>query len=143
MRLDDLSGRPVRGRQRLPAAEVIPSPLIDIAHVGTGEVEFILCHPDDPTRIARLGHDPQRGGAFVETTWAGVVVALDASDVDPDRDPVVEIVAFLANFGFVPPGALDDFRAWLRRPTCWRSRRAPRRVSRLLRIVEALEKAAS
>ncbi len=108
--------------------------------VCTAEVDFELHHPDDPGRLARLGHSPERG-LYVQVEWAGVPVTLDEADVDPDRDPIVEIVALLTAEGFLQPRALDELRAWLTTPGCWRASRPPRRVRRTLRIVEALSDA--
>jgi hypothetical protein len=104
-------------------------------------VEFALKHADDPSRVARVGHDPERG-LYVEVVWNGVPVVLDAADMDADYDPVEEIISLLINFGYLPPLALDETRAWLSRPSCWCRGRAPKKVRRVLTIVEALERAA-
>ncbi len=103
-----------------------------------GDVEFTIAHPDDRFRFARVGHDPARG-VYVEVEWNGVLVALDAADLDADDDPVAEVVALLINFGFLPPGALGELRRWRDTPSCWRSARPPRSVRGVLAIVEALE----
>jgi len=116
--------------------------LIDLALTGTPGVEFSLAHRDDPTQTARVGIDPRRGGIYAEVEWNGVLVVLDADDVDPDRDPVVEILSLLIDFGFLQPRALQDVRTYRDTPSCWRSSRPPRRVRRVVRIVEELVRAA-
>jgi len=89
-----------------------------------------------------VGHDPQRGGVFTEVAWNGLVVAHDGNDVDADDDPVRPVLRFLASFGYIAIDDIAEARGWLTRPSCWRRRRPPRRVRRVIAIVEALERAA-
>ncbi len=116
--------------------------MIPLPPAGTPDVEFELRHPDDPTQTARVGHDPAHS-LYVEVEWNGVLVALDAADMDADDDPVIEVIALLINFGFLPPGTLGELRRWRDTPSCWRGRRAPRAVRRVLRVVRALEACSS
>ena len=106
-----------------------------------GEVQFVLRHPDDRNRTAILGCEPERG-VYAEVEWAGVPVVLGASDVEPDRDAIEEIIAVLSDFGFLPSGAVDELRVYLDTPSCWRRRSPARRVRRVLAIVRELERAA-
>ncbi len=108
--------------------------MIRLASAGTADVEFTLTVGD---HVAVYGFDPERGGAYAETTWCGVIVTYDASDGAGD-DPVLGVLRFLGTFGFVDLHAVDETRAWLTTPSCWRSSKPPRRVRRVLALIERL-----
>lgn len=117
--------------------------MIPLPPVCTADVEFFLTtHPDDPTQTARVGRDPERGGIYVEIEWNGTVVTFDQADLDDD-DATTGVVRLLATWGFIDPCALADVRAWMSTPSCWRRRRAPRGVRRVLAIVEELKAAST
>jgi hypothetical protein len=112
--------------------------LIVFAPPCTPDVEFSLAHPHDATQTARVGFDLRRGGHYVEIAWNDTLVTFDQADLDDD-DAITGVIRLLASWGFLDPVALDDLRAYLDTPSCWRSTRAPRAVRRVLAIVEALE----
>jgi len=108
----------------------------------TPDVEFLLRHPDDPARAARIGHDPRRGGTYCELLVQGLPVTIDGVDTDPEQAPISEVVALLEHEGFLPPRSLEEIRIWVDTPTCWHSGRVPKTVRRVLRVIRALEEAA-
>lgn len=115
-------------------------------------MQWEISHPDDPTWIARYGHDPERGGVWAELTYNGVRVVFDATEIGFDRDrPVRSVLRFLATFEFVAPDDVNtafellhehcqdgNFQA---RPNGWpygTPRAAGRGVRQVFRIVERL-----
>jgi hypothetical protein len=116
--------------------------LIDTAARMYAGVEFTIRHPDDRSQITRVGHDPRRGGAYIEIQRGDVHIAFDEIEMDVGLDPTREILDLLASFGYVGIDDLAAARNWLSRPSCWRQLRPPRRVRRVLWIVRELEDAA-
>ena len=108
----------------------------------TDTVEFKVRHPQDARVTAVVGHDPKRGGAYVEIMWGGLPVVLDAIEMEVGRDPAWEILDLLVSFGFVCHDDVREAREWGVRPSCWRKRQAPRGVKRILRIARNLDRAA-
>jgi hypothetical protein len=50
-----------------------------------------------------------------------------------------QILDLLTAFGFVGPDDVHAAREWLAMPSCWRRRRPPKRVRRVLRVIRELE----
>ena len=110
-------------------------------------MDFAIHHPDDRHEIARYGYDAE-SGYYATVLWNGAIVTEDAGVVgfDPD-EPVVSILTFLAQWGFVGPEEIADAMRWLHGGEGlrgWpgrRRRRAPRRLRRVLMVIRNLERA--
>jgi hypothetical protein len=108
-------------------------------------VHFTIRHPDDPSVKATYGHDPARG-VWAELTYCGVRVVFDATEIDFDFErPVLGVLRFLNEYGFV---SAHDFDAAFERLTGrehgWPSRRrrsCGRGVRCVIEILETLEAA--
>ncbi len=108
--------------------------------MGTADVERTIRNRNDPSWGARYGTD--ESGPWAEVPWNGIVVRHDPTDVDADDDPVEALVMFLSSWGFLDPCAVAELRAYLDTPSCWRSNRPPRRVRRVLALIEHLRSGA-
>jgi hypothetical protein len=113
-------------------------------------VRWTLPHPDDPTVRARYGHDPERGGVWCELTYNEVLVAYDMTDAYDVEAPIHGLLTFMSQFGFFDGHDVDAAFEWLGNSHDenltmhgWPSgpRRAPKRLRRVIDIIENLRAA--
>jgi len=94
----------------------------------------------DRTVVARYGHDPERGGVYVEIDddeWR-----LATYEANCDYDAVLGVIEILASFGFVGSDDIEAALEWLETPPEWRRGLPAGGVRRLMRNVGRLSEVA-
>jgi hypothetical protein len=102
---------------------------------------FRIRHPDDSRGMARYGHD-EHGGYWAELTAGVVGVRYDMASADYDvAAPLLGLLGFLSKHGYVGADDVEVALAWGdgRHPrSLGHGRKAPRRLRRVLRVVQNL-----
>jgi hypothetical protein len=100
-------------------------------------MEWTTRHPTDPTMVARYGHDPARGGTYVEVEHNGMHLVSYESCLGDQA--IRDVLDDLGTFGFFSYDDVETALEWLARPTCWRLERPEGCGARqVLRVVERL-----
>ena len=117
----------------------------DVGRVSPGALSVIHAHVSEPCQagIARActAHSAdERGYPWAEVPYGGSVARDDIEGEGYDvEQPIVGVLVYLSQFGFVGGTDIADALEWLSTSPGCRRRRPRRGVMRVLRIIERLE----